>query len=75
MKIKKIVGVSAVILLAATTIALGTALGVVYHKVAAFDRKHGTDVLANLSPLEIFEKTNVVANAAVSSQEDSPAVE
>ena len=71
MKIKKIVGVSAVILLAATTIALGTALGVVYHKVAAFNRKHGSDVFANLSPFELFTKTNVVTAAVTATQVDN----
>ena len=74
MKIKKIVGVSAVILLAAITIALGTALGVVYHKVAAFDRKHGSDVFANLSPFELFTKTNVVTAAVTATQVDNSSV-
>lgn len=71
MKIKRIVGISAVILLAATTIALGVALGVVYHKVAAFDRKYGSDVFANLSPFELFSKTNAVIAAATSTQVDN----
>jgi hypothetical protein len=68
MKVKKILVVSSVILLAVTTIALGTALGVVYHKVAAFDRKYGSDVLANLSSFELFTKTNVATAAVTATQ-------
>ena len=64
MKVKKIAVVSSIVLLTATTIALGAALGVVCRKVAAFDRKHGSDVLANLSPKELYAKTNVVTKAA-----------
>lgn len=71
MKVKKVLVVSSVILLAVTTIALGTALGVVYHKVAAFDKKHGSDVLANLSPKELFAKTNVVTAAVTATQVDN----
>ena len=66
MKVKKAVAVSSVALLAVATVALGTVLGVVCHKVTEFDRKHGSDVLANLSPRELFAKTNVVKKAVSS---------
>ena len=68
MKVKKAVAVSSVALLAVATVALGTVLGVVCHKVAEFDCKHGSDVLANLSPKELFAKTNVVKKAVSSAQ-------
>ena len=64
MKAKKTAVVTSIVLLTATTIALGAALGVVYRKVAAFDRKYGSDVLANFSPKELYAKTNVVTKAA-----------
>jgi hypothetical protein len=64
MKVKKVLVVSSVVVLAATCIALGTTLGVVCRKVAAFDRKHGSDVFANLSQKELLAKTNAVKMAA-----------
>ena len=66
MKVKKIAIVSCIVLLAATTIGLGAVLGIVFQKVAAFDRKYGSDVLANLSPNEVSAKTNAVTNSATS---------
>ena len=64
MSIKKKLFTAAFALLIVSVVALAAALGVVYHKVKAFDKKHGSDVLANLSPKELFAKTNVVKKAA-----------
>ena len=71
MKAKKAVAVSSVAILALTTVALGTALGVVCRKVAAFDRKHGSDVLANLSAAEVSARANAAKNAAASTAEEA----
>ena len=51
-------------LLVGFVVALSATLGILYHKVKVFDRTHGSDVLANLSPKELFAKTNVVKKAA-----------
>ena len=55
-------------LLIGSVVVLATSLGVVCHRVKAFDKKHGSDVLSNLSPKELFAKTNVVEKAASSAQ-------
>jgi hypothetical protein len=60
MILKKKLVAAALALLIGSVVALASALGVVCHKVAAFDKKHGSDVLANLSPKELFAKTNAV---------------
>ena len=81
MSIKKKLFTAAFALLIVSVVALAAALGVVYHKVKAFDKKHGSDVLANLSPKELFDKTNTVKKAAASvrtvnsSTEEAPARE
>jgi hypothetical protein len=55
-------------LLIGSVVVLATSLGVVCHRVKAFDKKHGSDVLSNLLPKELFAKTNVVEKAASSAQ-------
>jgi hypothetical protein len=55
-------------LLIGSVVVLATSLGVVCHRVKAFDKKHGSDVLSNLSPKELFAKTNVVEKVASSAQ-------
>ena len=64
MNMKKTTALSAIAILALAGIALGSVLGVVWHRVKEFDRKHGSDVLANLDSMELFEKTNIVEKAA-----------
>ena len=63
MILKKKLVAAAFALLICSVVALASALCVVCHKVAAFDKKHGSDVLANLSPNELFDKTNTVKKA------------
>ena len=75
MKAKKAVAVSSFAILAVATVALGTALGVVCRKVAVFDRKHGSDVLANLSASELFAKTNAVNKTVAPDAEEKGAQE
>ena len=75
MKAKKAVAVSSFAILAVATFALGTALGVVCRKVAVFDRKHGSDVLANLSASELFAKTNAVNKTVAPDAEEKGAQE
>lgn len=55
-------------LLVGFVVALSATLGILYHKIKVFDRTHGSDVLANLSPKELFAKTNVVKKVASSVQ-------
>ena len=76
MILKKKLVAAALALLIGSVVALASALGVVCHKVAAFDKKHGSDVFANLSPDELFAKTNAVKKVASSAREaDSSAEE
>lgn len=71
MKAKKTVAVSAIALLAVIAIVMGAALGVVCRKIAEFDRKHGSDVLANLSATELFAKTNAMKKAVASGSDET----
>ena len=56
---KKKLFAAAFALLIGSVVALASALGVVCHKVAAFDKKHGSDVLANLSPKELLAQSQL----------------
>lgn len=57
---KKKILISSISLMAIAIVVLGSMLGVVCHKVKSFDRKHGSDVFANLSSAELYAKTNAV---------------
>ena len=72
---KKTTALSAIAILALAGVALGSMLGVVWHRVKAFDRKHGSDVFANLDSMELFAKTNVVAKATGESEDGEEAEE
>ena len=60
MSMKKKILISSISLMAIAIVVLGSMLGVVCHKVKSFDRKHGSDVFANLSSAELYAKTNAV---------------
>ncbi|MBO7166256.1 MAG: hypothetical protein J6V88_01880, partial [Kiritimatiellae bacterium] len=75
MILKKKLFAVAFMLLIGSVVVLATALGIVCHKVAAFDKKHGSDVLANLSPNELFDKTNTVKKAAAPVQKADSSAE
>jgi uncharacterized protein YfaS (alpha-2-macroglobulin family) len=65
MKRKEVLKTSLSVMLTITSLVLGLSLGYVYRKVISFDKKHGTDVLANLSAAEIFQMTNAVKKVDV----------
>ena len=72
MNTKKIMTASAFTVLSGLVIALGGMLGVVCHKVGEFDKKHGSNIWANLSAAEMLVKTNSIPEeAAAKSDEDA----
>lgn len=75
MNMKNKIIVSVVALLALAVIVLGSMLGFVCHKVNAFDKKYGCDVLSNLSSSELYAKTNRVAAAKATVSKTVPTPE
>ena len=68
---KKKLFAAAFALLTGSVVVLAALLGVMYRKIAEFDRKHGSDVLANLSAAELFAKTNAVEKAVASGADET----